>query len=79
MNPLFRSIVNFFNTDKNVYSHRHRTIELIAVEKNMDIDAIKKETKAIIVSQGSVEAVIQLRKRFHVPLASAWIFVDKLQ
>ncbi len=45
----------------------------------MDIDAIRKETQAIIVSQGSVEAVIQLRKRFHVPLASAWIFVDKLQ
>jgi len=79
MNPLFRYIVDFFNTDKNVYSHRHRTIEVIAVEKNMDIDAIKKETKTIIVSQGSVEAVIQLRKRFHVPLASAWIFVDKLQ
>jgi len=79
MNPLFRSIINFFNTDKNVYSHRHRTIEVVAVEKNMDIDAIKIETKTIITSQGSVEAVIHLRKRFHVPLASAWIFVDKLQ
>ena len=79
MNPLFRVIVDFFNADKSVYSHRHRTIEVVAVEKNMDIDVIKKETKAIITSQGSVEAVIHLRKRFHVPLASAWIFVDKLQ
>ena len=79
MKPLFRSIVDFFYADKSVYSHRHRTIELIAVEKNMDIDVIKKQTKAIIASEGSVEAVIQLRKRFHVPLASAWIFVDKLR
>ena len=35
--------------------------------------------KVILDSEGKVEAVIQLRKRFHIPLAAAWIFVEKLE
>ncbi len=78
MIPIFKSIFDFFNAKTTVYSHRNRTIEIIASEKNIDIDSIKNETKAIMESKGKVEAVIELRKRFHVPLAAAWIFVDKL-
>ena len=78
MIPVFRSIVDFFNTEKTVYSHRNRTIEMIALEKNIDIDSIKKETKVILEKEGNVAAVIQLRKRFHVTSSAAWNFVDKL-
>ena len=79
MIPILKSIVDFFNTEKTVYSHRNRTIEIIASEKNIDIDSLKNETKAIMQSKGKVEAVIKLRKRFHVTLAAAWIFIDKLE
>ncbi len=79
MIPIFKSIFDFFKAEKTVYSHRNRTIEMIALEKNIDINSIKNDTKAIIESEGSVEAVIKLRKRFHVTLAAAWIFVDKLE
>ena len=78
MIPVFRSIVDFFNAEKTVYSHRNRTIEMIALEKNIDIDSIKNETKVILEKEGSVAAVIQLRKRFHVTSSAAWNFVDKL-
>ena len=79
MIPILKSIVDFFKTEKTVYSHRNRTIEMIASEKNINIDSLKNETKAIMQSKGKVEAVIELRKRFHMPLAAAWIFVDKLE
>ena len=75
---MLKSFFNFFNAENTVYSHRNRTIEIIASEKNIDIRSITNDTKAILESEGKVEAVIQLRKRFHVPLATAWIFVDKL-
>jgi len=62
-----------------VYSHRNRTIEVIAREKNIDINSIQNDTKAVLESEGSVEAVMSLRKRFKVPLVSAWIFVERLK
>jgi hypothetical protein len=52
---------------------------MIASEKGIDINSLKQETKAILVSEGNVQAVIKLRKRFNVTLAAAWIFVDKLE
>ena len=79
MIPVFRSIVAFFNPEKTVYSHRNRTIEMVASEKNIDINSIKNETRAIRENEGSVVAVIQLRKRFHVTSSAAWNFVDKLK
>lgn len=76
---MLKSFFNFFKAEKTVYSHRNRTIEIIASEKNIDIQSIEKETKTILENEGKVEAVIQLRKRFHVPLSAAWIFVEKLE
>ena len=76
---MLKSIFNFFKAEKTVYSHRHRTIELIASEKNIDIQSIKNDIKVILENEGKVEAVMQLRKRFHIPLAAAWIFVEKLE
>jgi len=79
MMSIFKHVLEFFNAEKTVYSHRNRTIEMIASEKGIDINSLKQETKAILVSEGNVEAVIKLRKRFNVTLAAAWIFVDKLE
>ncbi len=76
---MLKSFFNFFKAEKTVYSHRNRTIELIASEKNINIQSIKNDTKTILENKGKVEAVIQLRKRFHVPLAAAWIFVERLE
>ena len=76
---ILTSIVDFFKAKKTVYSHRNRTIEMIALEKGIDINLIKNETRAILQSEGKVEAVINLRKRFHVTSSAAWNFVDKLE
>lgn len=79
MIPILTSIVDFFKAKKTVYSHRNRTIEMIALEKGIDINLIKNETRAILQSEGKVEAVINIRKRFHVTSSAAWNFVDKLE
>ena len=76
---MLKSFFNFFKAKKTVYSHRNRTIELIASEKNIDIQSIKNDIKVILENEGKVEAVIQLSKRFHIPLATAWVFVEKLE
>ena len=76
---MLKSIFKFFRAETSVYSHRHRTIELIASEKGIDIQSIKNDIKVILENEGKVEAVMQLRKRFHIPLAAAWIFVEKLE
>ena len=76
---MLKSFFNFFKAEKTVYSHRNRTIELIASEKNIDIQSIKNDIKVILENEGKVEAVIQLSKRFHIPLATAWVFVEKLE
>ncbi len=78
MMPILKAILGFFKAEKTTYSHRNRTIEIIALEKGIDINSIKQETKAILESEGSIEAVIKLRKRFHVTSSAAWRFVDKL-
>ena len=79
MISIVRSIVAFFNAEKTVYSHRHRTIEKIASEKHIDINSIKNETNVILEKEGCIAAVIQLRKKFHVTSSAAWNFVDKLK
>ena len=79
MSSTLKTILCFFKAEKTVYSHRNRTIEVIAREKSIDINSIKNDTKAILESEGSVEAIIRLRKRFNVPLVTAWIFVERLE
>ncbi len=79
MGRMFTTIKNFFKAETTTYSHRNRTVEIIVQEKNIDMDSIKNETRAIIESEGSVAAIIKLRKRFHVTLNAAWRFVDKLE
>ncbi len=79
MTQILTAIKNFFKAEKTTYSHRNRTVEMIALEKNIDIDSIKSETKAILEKEGSVVAISDLRKRFHVTLNTAWRFVDKLK
>lgn len=76
--PILKSLLDFFSAKKTTYSHRNRTIEIIASEKGIDLDSIRAETKAILDNEGSVEAVVKLRKRFHVTDAAAWNFVEKL-
>ncbi len=76
--PIVKPVLDFFKAEKTTYSHRNRTIEIIALEKGIDINSIKEDTKVILENQGSVEAIVKLRKRFHVTTAAAWRFVDKL-
>lgn len=78
MTPILTAIANFFKAEITVYSHRNRTIEMIASEKNIDIASIRDETKAILENEGRIEAITKLRHRFHVTLNAAWIFVDRL-
>lgn len=75
---ILNAIVDFFRAEKTEYWHRNRTIEIVALEKGMDIDSIKEETIEILNKEGRVEAITKLRHRFHVPLSAAWRFVDKL-
>ena len=79
MIPLFSSVVDFFKSEKTTYSHRNRTIEIIALEKGLDIHFLKQEFKAVLVKEGKVEATVKLRRRFHVPLSCAWRFIEKLE
>ena len=78
MMPILKLILDFFKAEKTTYSHRNRTIEIIALEKGIDINSIKDDTKVILENEGRIEAVVKLRKRFHVTTAAAWRFVDKL-
>ncbi len=79
MPRILTTIKNFFKAETTTYSHRNRTIEMIALEKNLDINSIKNDTKTIIENGGSVEAIVDLRKRFHVTLNAAWRFVDEIE
>lgn len=75
---ILKPILDFFKAEKTPYSHRNRSIEIIALEKGIDINSITNDTKEILEKEGRVEAIHQLTKRFHVPLSVAWRFVDKL-
>lgn len=76
--PILKAVLDFFKTEKTVYSHRNHTIESIAREKGVNIDSLKREMKAIMEKEGSVEAIVKLRKRFHSTSSAAWRFVDRL-
>ncbi len=78
MMPILKPILDFFKAEKTTYSHRDRTIEIVALEKGVDINSIKEDTRVIFENEGRVEAVIQLRKRFHLTTSAAWRFVDNL-
>lgn len=78
MKSPIKSLVNFFCPDSTNYAHRNRSIEVVALEKNIDINILKQETEAILESVGRIQAIIAIQHRFHVPLSSAWIFVDTL-
>ena len=75
---LFKMITNFFKAEKTEYWHRDRSIEMVAIERGLNIDSIKEEVEIIIKNEGRVEAITKLRQRFHVPLSAAWRFVDKV-
>jgi len=75
---ILKSIIDFFIADKTEYWHRDRSIEVIALEKDIDIEILSNETSEIIKNKGRIEAIKNLRHRFHVPLSSAWRFVDKI-
>lgn len=79
MISIFTSVVDFFKADKKNYSHRNRTIEIIALEKGLDIHLLKQEFKNVLAKEGKVEATVKLRRRFRVPLSCAWRFIDKLE
>jgi len=75
---LFKAISDFFKAEKVEYWHRDRSIEVVASEKGLNIDAVKAEFTAVMKNEGRVNAVTKLRQRFQVPLSSAWRFIDKL-
>lgn len=75
---LLKAITDFFKAEKTEYWHRDRSIEIVALEKGIDINSIKEEMKEIIIRKGRVEAISTLRHRFHVPLSAAWRFIDRL-
>ena len=64
--PILKPILDFFKPENTAYLHHNRTIEIIALEKVIDINAIKEDTKVIMENEGSVEAIVKLRKKFHV-------------
>ena len=76
--PILKPLLDFFRAEKTTYARRNRTIEIVAQEQGVDINSIVNDTKATLKSEGRIEAITQLRKRFHVPLVAAWRFVDKL-
>ena len=78
MRRIFKAVEDFFKAEKPSYSHRDRTIEIIALERGVDIDSIKADVKAIIEKDGRVAAIEHLRSRFHINLSAAWRYVDKL-
>lgn len=78
MLKILKAIVDFFVAEKTEYWHRNRSIEIVALEKGIDIDLLKAEFKEVVKNKGRVEAISILRQRFHVPLSSAWRFIDKL-
>lgn len=73
-----KSIVDFFIAEKIEYWHRDRSIEVIALERNIDIKTLSAEISESIKNEGRIDAIKKLRNRFHVPLSSAWRFVNKL-
>jgi len=78
INRILKSIIDFFIAEKTEYWHRDRSIEVIAFERGIDIEALSGETSEIIINKGRIEAIKNLRHQFHVPLSSAWRFVDKI-
>jgi hypothetical protein len=78
MKSILKILRDFFAAETTNYAHRERSIEIIAQEKGIDIDSIIAETETILENKGRVEAIENLRHRFHLPLAAAWRFVDKL-
>lgn len=78
MMQILKPILDFFKAEKTAYSHRERTIEIVALEKGIDINSIKEDTRVILENEGRVEAVLQLRKRLHVTTSASWRFVDNL-
>lgn len=75
---IIKIISDFFKAEKTEYWHRDRSIEIVALEKGLDINLIQQEIKTIIKNEGRVVAITRLRHRFHVPLSSAWRFVNKI-
>ena len=75
---ILKAIADFFKAEKIEYWHRDRSIEIVAAEKEIDINSLKLDIQAIIKNEGRVAAISILRHRFHVPLSSAWRFVNKL-
>lgn len=75
---ILKQLRSLFKSGKTTYSHRKRTIEIIAAEKGIDINTIYEETVTILKNEGRVEAISKLTKRFHAPLSVAWRFVNKL-
>ena len=66
-----KPILDFFKVEKTTHSHRNRTSEIIALDKGIDINSFKKDTKVILDNEVSVEAIVKLRKRFHLTTAAA--------
>ena len=75
---LLKSINDFFFSEKTEYWHRDRSIEVVALERGIDIELLSNEIREIIKRNGRIEAIKNIRHRFHVPLSSAWRFVDKI-
>ena len=61
MLKILKTITDFFVAEKTEYWHRNRSIEIVALEKNMDINLLKAEFKKVVKDKGRVEAISMLR------------------
>ncbi len=75
---ILKRIGHLFTAEKVEYWHRDRSIEIIAAEKNIDIRELELEVLEMLRTRGRVHAIESIRHRFHVPLSSAWRFINRL-
>ena len=61
MLKILKIITDFFIVEKTEYWHRNRSIEIVALEKNIDINLLKAEFKKVVKDKGRVEAISILR------------------
>lgn len=75
---IFKVLAYFFSGEKTTYSHKNTAIEDLASDQGIDIEAVKDEVRKGLADEGRVETIELIRHRFHVPLATAWRFVNKI-
>ena len=74
MLKILKIITDLFVAEKTEYWHRNRSIEIVALEKNVDINLLKAEFKKVVKDRGRVEAISMLRRHFRASFSCAAFF-----